>query len=211
MNITPPEIDAYLNARIDRTDPALAAMEQLAREQGFPIVGPQAGRLLRWLAEGVEARRVLELGSGFGYSAWWLAHAVGRRGYVILTEGSKERCKQARAFLDQAGLAERARIEPGDALQTIARLDGPFDLIFNDLDKPHYPVVPDLAADRLRPGGLLVSDNTLWHGAVLDDADTSPATRGIVAYNDALRDDPRFDTVWLPLGDGLAVSRRTDS
>ena len=105
-------VDAYLQQLTTAPSSVAARMERDASQRDFPIVGPQVGALLRWLARSIEARHVLELGSGFGYSALWLADAVGRRGYVILTEGSKDRAREARERLAEAGLGERARTRP---------------------------------------------------------------------------------------------------
>lgn len=207
MELHAPELERYLDGLAAPDDALHDEMAALAAELDFPHVGPQGGALLRWLAAGIDARKVLELGSGFGYSAWWLTQAVGRRGYVILTERSKEHARRAKDFLDRAGRGERARIEVGDALETLERLDGPFDLIFNDIDKQSYPRTIELVAERLRPGGLFVTDNTLWQGKVASAETPDEMTAAVQSFNRQLGDDARFDTLWLPVRDGLAVAR----
>jgi predicted O-methyltransferase YrrM len=191
-----------------REEEVRAAMEGVAAERGFPIVGPQVGRLLELLARGIGARHVLEMGSGFGYSAWWLARAVGPQGEVVLTEGSAERAAEARAHLERAGLSGRVRVEVGDALQSVARESGPFDLIFNDVDKHAYPGAFEAARPLVRPGGLFVSDNMLWQGRVLAPQDGDPATLGVLELMRRLTIDPDFLTVLVPLRDGVTVSLR---
>jgi caffeoyl-CoA O-methyltransferase len=208
MDLVHPDVDRYLAALALSPDPVLREMEALAAERDFPIVGPQVGRLLRVLAVATGARRVLELGSGFGYSAMWLARAVGPEGLVVLTEGSPEWALEAASFLDRARLTDRVRIEVGDALKIAARERGPFDLILNDIDKADYPKVAGLAARLLRRGGLLVSDNMLWNGEVLADDPPDAAARGIRKLTRALYESRRFFTALVPLRDGLTISAR---
>ena len=208
MDLVHPDIDRYLARFSARDDPVLAEMESLADERGFPIVGPQVGRLLETLALACGARRVLELGSGFGYSAYWFSRAVGERGDVVLTEGSAERGAEADAFLRRAGFEGRYRIEIGDALKIAARLGGGFDVVFNDIDKHEYPRALDAAAAALRSGGLFVSDNMLWYGRVLHD-DLDDDTRGVVELTRRLADSPDFHAVsLLPVRDGVIVAVR---
>ncbi|HXV75254.1 MAG TPA: O-methyltransferase [Candidatus Polarisedimenticolaceae bacterium] len=206
MEIVDPSVERYLHRLADSPDPILREMEALAAERRFPIVGPAVGRLLALLARMIRARRVIELGSGFGYSAHWFARAVGAEGLVVLTDRDGEHAAEAAEFLRRAGLLERTRIETGNALQVIDRVDGEFDIVFNDIDKRDYPRVLDKAAAVLRPGGLLISDNMLWRGAVLDAETADPATRGVRDLTDALYASDRFETVLLPLRDGVTVS-----
>src|SRR5881394_515971 len=115
MDIVAPEVDRYLHELANPADPVLREMELLGAERDFPLVGPQVGRLLHVLALSCGARRVLELGSGFGYSAYWFARAVGPQGQVVLTERSAERAAEAAGFLARGGFSDRIRIEVGDA------------------------------------------------------------------------------------------------
>jgi caffeoyl-CoA O-methyltransferase len=208
MPLIHPGIERYLDELSPTGDSVQLEMERLAAERGFPIVGPQVGRLLLVLARACGARRVLELGSGFGYSALWFARAVGAGGEVILTEGSPDRAEEARSFLGRAGLLDRCRIETGDALEIAARLGGGFDVVFNDVDKELYPRVLPLAAGALRPGGLFLSDNMLWRGQVLLDASPDPQTRGVVELTRALYASAEFDAALIPLRDGVTVAVR---
>lgn len=206
MDIVTPEIDRYLDRLAQIDDPVLNEMERLAAERGFPIVGPQVGRLLELLARSIGARRVLELGSGFGYSACWFARAVGADGEVLLTEGSEERTREAAGFLERAGFGDRVRIETGDALEIASKLEGPFDILFNDIDKHDYPRVPEQAARLLRPGGLFITDNMLWSGEVLDNGATEDSTRGVRGLTESLLQSDRFRSAWVPVRDGLSIS-----
>jgi predicted O-methyltransferase YrrM len=206
VDIVHPEIDRYLHDLADPSDPILREMEVLAAERSFPIVGPQVGRLLHLVAKSIGARRVIELGSGFGYSAYWFALAVGHEGRVVMTEGSPDLAAEAAEFLRRGGLADRVRIEVGDALEIAERLGGVYDIVFTDIDKEQYPQVLDLARQLLRPGGLLICDNMLWFGTVLDPEPRPESTRGVVELTRRLRNAPDFDSVCLPLRDGVMLS-----
>jgi predicted O-methyltransferase YrrM len=206
VDIVDPAIDRYLHELANPEDPVLREMEVLAAKESFPIVGPQVGRLLHLLARMIRARRVIELGSGFGYSAYWFARAVGPDGRVVLTEGSEERAAQAAEFLERGGLAERVRIVVGDALEIIEGAGSGFDIVFNDVDKEDYPRVLDKAAAALRPGGLFISDNMLWFGTVLEAEPSEASTHGIKELTRLLYASSEFETVLVPLRDGVTVS-----
>jgi predicted O-methyltransferase YrrM len=206
MDIVDPAVDRYLRDLVSPRDPILREMELLAAEREFPIVGPVVGRLLQMLCRAIRARRVIELGSGFGYSAFWLARGVGPEGKVVLAEHSAAQAAQAVEFLRRGGLYDRVQVEVGDALEVIERVGGEFDLVFNDIDKADYPRVFELAAAALRPGGLLVSDNMLWFGKVLEEQAQDPETRGIRELTRLLHESEEFDTVLLPIRDGVTVS-----
>jgi caffeoyl-CoA O-methyltransferase len=206
VNLIDAAIDRYLHELHASTDPILREMEALAAERTFPIVGPQVGTLLHLLARTCGARRVFELGSGFGYSAHWFARAVGPEGRVVCTDRSAEQAAEAEAFLRRAGLADRVRFEVGDALETLARIGGTYDIVFNDIDKERYPLVLEAAAAALRPGCLLISDNMLWSGAVLERAPAEASTRGVQELTRRLYASPAFETILLPVRDGVTVS-----
>ena len=190
-------------------DPIQAEMEALARKRDFPIVGPVVGRLLFTLAKSIGARRVFEMGSGFGYSALHFARAVGpaaEGGEVVLTDGSVENTSKARDFLGRAGLDDRCRFETGDARSIIHRHISPWDVVYIDVDKEQYPECLKIARPRVRRGGFIVADNALWFGRVADPADKDPTTEGIRAYLRAAFADPGLSTTVVPLRDGVAVS-----
>ena len=203
--ITAPEVDRYLSEVNPRTDPLILEMERSGRERGFPIIGPQVGRLCELLARSISARTVFEMGSGFGYSTWWFARAVGESGAVIHTDGSQVLSDEARKWMTRAGLEARVRFEVGDARALIATEDGPFDVIFCDIDKEGYPQALDLALPRLRKGGLLIVDNTIWSGRVAR-PDPDETTLAIQQFNNAAALNSALLTVILPLRDGVSVS-----
>ena len=206
MDLVNPDIDRYLTSLAAHGDPVLGEMEKLGSERNFPIVGPQVGRILETLARACGARRVLELGSGFGYSAYWFHRAVGPEGTVFLTEGSTERAGEADSFLTRGGFAGRFRIEVGDGLAIAEALAGPFDVVFCDIDKHDYPKALPLAQRLLRPGGLFITDNMLWDGKVLSPAPDDRTTDGVLELTRALYAAPDFVTTLVPLRDGLTVA-----
>jgi len=211
MSIVAAPIEAYLDALAGTPidEPVRVAMERLAAERGFPIVGPHVGRLLSILARTLGARRILELGSGFGYSAYWFARAVGEGGEVHCTDLSQDNRDQALEFLGQAGLAERVTFHLGDALEVArAQQSGTFDLVFNDVDKELYPRTVELAVEQLRPGGLFITDNALWKGRVAAPTEADETTKAVLEFNRLITAHPQLETVIVPLRDGLAICRK---
>ena len=203
--IVNPEIEEYIERLTPSGDRVLSDMEEHARRNEFPIVGPVVGRLLYQLALMSGARTVLELGSGFGYSAYWFAKAVGEAGSVIYTDMSHENALVAEGFFDRAGLRERVDIRTGDALQILEESPGGFDIIFNDIDKEYYPRVVEGAYEKLRMGGLFITDNVLWSGRVLTD-DGSPSTEGVREFTRLLLSNKGFFTTIIPVRDGVSIS-----
>lgn len=201
-------IEPYLE-RVARVEhPVVLEMEALAREREFPIVGPQVGRLLDVVARAARARSVLELGSGFGYSAWWFLRATAPDGFVEMTDGSEERAARARDFLSRSGYDGRFRVQVGDAFEIASRFDGPFDVLFNDVDKHDYPRVHEVAKRLLRVGGLLISDNMLWKGKVADPEPDDAWTQGVLELTRRIKSDADFVSTLLPVRDGVMVSYR---
>ncbi|HZR47609.1 MAG TPA: O-methyltransferase [Candidatus Manganitrophaceae bacterium] len=205
MEIVHPEIEGYLEHLLPAREPVVAEMEALAEKIHFPIVGPLVGRLLFQLALIHRAERVLELGSGFGYSAYWFAKGLPKTGRVICTEGSADRIGQGVEFLRRAGLGNQVTFRQGDALELVARAEGPFDIIFCDIDKASYPNALSLALPKLRPGGLFIADNVLWSGRVATASD-DPDTTGIKTFNKSIYTLPELTTTIIPLRDGVSVS-----
>ncbi len=207
--LTNPRVDAYLERFIDDGDPIRKEMEALAASRDFPIVGPLVASHLAQLARMVGARRVFELGSGFGYSALAFARAVGEQGEVHCTERSVDNARLAEAFLRRAGVSPRVTFHVEDALGALRRIGRSWDVIFNDVDKADYPVTIDLVFERLRPGGVFITDNVLWHGRVLPGGDDgSAATRAVAEFTRLLFAHPGFSTTVLPVRDGVAVALR---
>jgi predicted O-methyltransferase YrrM len=212
MDIVDPRIETYMEGRLRRFDePVLLEMETRADERGFPIVGRTVGVMLEVLARSVVARRVMELGSGFGYSAYWHARAVGPEGEVHLTDGDPENEVKAADYLKRAGLADRVRFHVGDAVEELGRLDGEFDVIFNDIDKDGYPDAWRAASERIRDGGLYVCDNVLWYGRVAaeDPDDARPHyTEAVLEHNRLVAEDERYLSTIVPTRDGVMVAIR---
>jgi predicted O-methyltransferase YrrM len=204
LDITHPKVFEYLERTLPEEHPILHEMGDYGRAQGFPIIGAQAGRMLAFLAHAIHARNVLELGSGFGYSAMWFALAVGEGGRVVMTEGSQSNQDRARDYFTRAGLLERVEFNVGDALELAARYSGPFDVIFCDINKHGYPAAVPLARDKLRKGGILIFDNMLWHGRVLSEKDAD--TQAVLETTRALLHDDTFFTTLVPLRDGQSLS-----
>src|SRR3982751_6853097 len=164
-------VDRYLTdlAGLEHGDPVLTDMEAYATEHGFPIVGRATGRFLELAARSIGARRVMELGSGYGYSAYWFARAVGDGGQVHCSDGDPENATNAESYLSRAGLWDRVTYHVGDAVEQLASLDGEFDIVYDDIDKHGYPDAWRAARDRIRVGGVYLSDNVLWSGRIFDD------------------------------------------
>jgi predicted O-methyltransferase YrrM len=200
-----PDIEDYMESLTPAGDSILKEMEEHARVSEFPIVGPLVGRLLFQLALMINAKRVLELGSGFGYSAYWFAKAVGEDGSVVYTDISDENARAAGDFFSRAGLWQRLDIRTGDAVKILEGSPGGFDIIFNDIDKEYYPLVVDPAYEKLRKGGIFITDNVLWSGRVLRQ-DDSPSTEGVREFTRLLLSHEGFFTTIMPLRDGVSVS-----
>ncbi|HVL63841.1 MAG TPA: O-methyltransferase [Actinomycetota bacterium] len=214
MDIVHPEVERYLLDLTTRDDePVLLEMETLAKEKGFPIVGRLCGRLLELLARAVGARRVFELGSGFGYSAYWFSRAVGPEGEIHLTDLDPENEKKALDFLGRAGLDGPITFHVASALDAFAETSGDFDIVYCDIDKDGYPDAWEAAKDRVRVGGMFVCDNMLWSGRVTGAAgapeDVRPGwTEAIDRTNRMIEEDDRYRQVIVPLRDGVIAALR---
>lgn len=208
MNFLEQTVADYLRRMVDRyDDPVLIEMEKLAEEKGFPIVGRTVGAALEVLARSVGAKRVIELGSGYGFSGLWFARAVGDKGEVILTDGDAENAKQAEDFLSRAGLWDRCQFIVGDAVEGLQSTQGDFDVVYCDIDKHGYPQAFAAARSRIRVGGLYLADNVLWSGRVAA-GDTDELTSAIRRHNDDIYEDKDFRPFILPIRDGVMVALR---
>ncbi len=200
-------LDEYLLGITPEREPVLKEMEALAKEKDFPIIGPLVGRFLYQLVQMTAARRILELGSGYGYSAFWFARAIGSRGQIFCTEVEEENARRARDFFKRGKIKTRIEYRIGDALKLASKLPGKFDIILNDIDKWEYPAVVPFAEKRLKKGGVLVTDNLLWSAQVLDE-NPDPNTQGILEYTKTIYASKNFFTTILPIRDGISVSVR---
>ncbi|MBX0324563.1 O-methyltransferase [Halomicroarcula sp. F13] len=199
-------------------DEVIAEMDAKADREGFPTVGPAVGGWLRMLARMTDARQVFEFGSGFGYSAYWMAPAIPADGEIVLTEVDADELAEARDFLARGGFADRAEFEHGDAIDVVERYDGPFDVVLIDNEKDRYVEAFEAVREKVPVGGVVAADNAIEAGplefedvrALLagEDVDANATSRGIATYLERVRDDPDFETGLLPLGEGVAVSVR---
>lgn len=192
-------------------DQVLAEMETRAAEHGFPIIGRAAGRFIETAARMIGARRVCELGSGYGYSAWWFARAVGEDGEIVCTDGSADNAALAEGYLRRAGVWDRVDYRVGDAIAGLQATEGLFDVVYCDVDKDGYPDCWEAARDRIRLGGIWLCDNVLWDGRVVDGSDRE----GLEGWTDAIRrmnrmvaTDPDFVTTIAPIRDGVMLAVR---
>jgi len=209
--IVPDAVERYLSGLNRNSDRVLDDIARAGVEQDLPLVDAEVGALLRLLAIAVGARRVLEIGTAIGYSGIWLAGALPSDGMLLTMEKDPQRAGVARENFARAGVADRTSVIVGDAQRMIAKVAGPFDLIFQDGDKRLYVPMLDRLVDLLRPGGLLVTDNALWDGEVVPGFVASPArdpadTRAIADYNDRVNTHARLMTATIPLRDGVAIS-----
>jgi predicted O-methyltransferase YrrM len=182
-------------------------MEARAAREKFPIIGPLVGRLCQQIALSIAARDVFEMGSGFGYSTWWFANAVGENGRVVHTDFDPARSANARAYLDRAGFRGRVLYEVGNALDVLKKYPGPFDIVFIDIDKAAYPQALEIARSRVRVGGYIICDNALWSGRIaLPASRQDAATKAVARYNKEAFGAPDLVTTIVPLRDGVALS-----
>lgn len=203
--ITDERIEQYIMGLAPESDPLLLDMEQYARERDFPIVDRLVGRLLYLLASIRQPRLVVELGSGFGYSAYWFARAM-REGRIVLTDRSADNLERARSTFSKAGFTVEAEFHEGDALG-IANNYRDIDILFIDLDKKGYPDAIRALRDRLSPGALVIADNTLWYGRVAS-GNTSPETQAVMEFNRMMFEDKEFFSTIVPLRDGVLIAVR---
>lgn len=209
------DVDTYVEELFAPADEALESALTESRRAGLPEiqVSPNEGKLLRLLAEIAGARRILEIGTLGGYSTIYLARALPESGVVVSLELDREHAEVARRNIERAGLAGRVEVRVGDARELLAAMveEGtePFDLIFIDADKGNYPEYLERAVELSRPGSLVLADNTIRGGSVLDPRDDS--ARATREFNENLARDPRLSAVILPILreriDGLAIAR----
>ena len=209
QSLLPIEVDAHLTELVtaQHLDPVLEEMERRADAHGFPIVGRAVGRFLELQARMVAARRVVELGSGYGYSAYWFARAVGADGEVVCTDTDPDNARLAENYLRRAGVWDRVRYHVGDALDGLAGVEGELDAVYCDIDKHGYPAAWEAARQRLRIGGVFLCDNVLWNGQVAR-SDQDADTRAIVAMTREVAQDPAFVSAINPVRDGVLVALR---
>jgi caffeoyl-CoA O-methyltransferase len=205
-------IEGYVEAHTTAHSPA---MQALADEARAGLASPQMlsglveGRLLEMLVHSSGAREVLEIGTYAGYSALSMAAALPPGGRVVTCEIAPAHAEFAQRHIDASPYGDRIELRVGPALDTIAELPGPFDLVFIDADKPSYAAYYEATLAKLAPRGLIVVDNTLWSGRVLEaGADADDSTRALAVFNDMVAADERVVCVMLTVRDGITLIRR---
>jgi len=203
------DVEEYLYKLLPERDPVVKEMEDYAEEHRIPIIGPAVARLLALLVQISGAKRIFEMGSAIGYSTVWLARASGAQGKVFYTDGDPENAKRAEVYFRMAGVAKRVEVQVGDALALVKKTPGKLDVIFIDVDKQQYPAALVAALPKLRRGGLLVADNTLWSGkAARPAADEDRDTQGIQEFNRVVYASKELYPVLIPLRDGVTVCQK---
>ena len=209
MESIPAEIFDYIRNLTRFDDPLLHEMEERAKRDRFPIIGPLVGPWLYFLARVVNAERVFEMGSGYGYSTWYFAKALADqgRGCVKHTVWDQDLSDEAKRWLDRAGLAVYCDFEVSESILALEASEPGHSVIFMDIDKEAYPDALPVIESKLRPGGLLLADNTLWSGRLLDESDQGEDTNGVRRLNEYLSSNSRWDYLICPMRDGLGVAR----
>ena len=205
------QLEQYLEDLVPARPPEMQVMEAYAREKHFPIIGPASGYLCYLTAKLIGARQIFELGSGYGYSTAWFARAVKENGggvvhHVVWNESLSQK---ARGHLAALGYADIVQYRVSEAVQALRETPGPFDLIFNDIDKHGYAAALPVIDEKLRPGGVLIVDNVLWSGRIFDANDHSADTEGIREMTRLLTGDPAWTVSIIPIRDGVLIARKT--
>lgn len=201
-------IQDYLTSLVPPRPEEMVKMELLAEENDFPIIGPVSGYLCYQVARMTNARQVFELGSGYGYSTAWFAQAVRENGGGVIhhTVWDDSLSRQAQEHLERLGYSDLVRYHNAEAIATLRATPGPFDLIFNDIDKEAYPESLPVIKEKLRPGGVLIIDNMLWHARIFDPHNRQASTEAVRRFTRDITTDPDWVVSLLPLRDGVIVA-----
>ncbi len=198
------------------SSPPSKVLQDLFRKTNLRTVYPRMlsghiqGKFLEMISLLMRPERILEIGTFTAYGTISLARGLKKSGKLITLENNEEVQEMALAFIREAGYADRVELIIGDALETIPKLQGPFDLVFIDADKLHYPHYYTLVKDKIRPGSLILVDNVLWGGKVVDKRDDDPETQAIREFTQMVRDDKEVEQLILPVRDGLMMIRKNE-
>ncbi len=203
MFITNPEIEEYLKSLIQEEDPVLKEMEELGHKLNFPIVDKLVGRFFYILTKLKNPKLIVELGSGFGYSGYWFAKAL-TDGKVVLTDYKEENINLAKKFFENGNLSEKAIFRTGDAIEIVSEYKN-IDILFLDLEKRRYKEAVEKLIPNLNPNALIIADNVLWHGKVVQ-KNPDKQTEAIKEFNEFMFNLPDFFTTIIPLRDGVLIS-----
>ena len=198
----------YLTSLVPPREPEMQEMEEYATQNNFPIIGPACGYYCYQLARVIQAKSVFELGSGYGYSTAWFAKAVKENGGGVVhhTVWNDDLSKMAIDHLSKMGYRSMVEFHNAEAVETLRQTDGPFDIIFNDIDKEGYPDSLPVIKEKLRSGGILIIDNILWSGRVYDAENEENSTKAIRRFTHALTTDPDWIVSLTPIRDGMIVA-----
>ena len=206
------ELEKYILTHIEPEDEVL---RELDRETHLKVLGARMisghlqGAVLTMLSKMIQPENILEIGTFTGYSAICLARGLKPGGKLITIEVDDELESIAARFFIKAGLENSIEQRIGSALEIIPQLSGPFDLVFIDAHKPEYSAYYDAIFEKVKPGGYLITDNTLWNGKVLEEpAPDDLQTKGVLAFNSLVKNDTRVEKVILPLRDGMTIIRK---
>ena len=210
-DITNPALEQYATEHSSPEPPLLVELAQATREFSMAfgmMVGRLEGRFLKMLVAAVGAERVLEIGTFTGYSALSMAEALPPTGRLITLELNESHADMARSFISRSAYADRIEVRVGPALQTLRTLQGPFDFVFIDADKPSYLAYYEAVLPLLSPRGLIAVDNVLQSGRVIDRAENNENTVSMRRFNDHVASDNRVECVMVPIRDGVTLIRR---
>ena len=198
----------YLTSLVPPREPELQKMEEIAEKEDFPILGPVCGYYCYQLARMINARSVFELGSGYGYSTAWFAKAVQENGGGVVhhTVWDGDLSKRAQGHLSALGFGELIQYHNAEAVATLRQTQGPFDIIFNDIDKEGYPDSLPVIKERLKHGGLLIIDNMLWSGRVYDSNNEDKNTEAIRRFTRDITSDLDWIVTLFPARDGMIIA-----
>ena len=202
------KVQDYLTSLVPPRDPELQKMEEYAEKNNFPIIGPACGYYCYQLARTLNARSIFELGSGYGYSTAWFAKAVMENGGGVVhhTVWDEELSKRAAGHLSALGRRDVVEYHIAEAVETLRQTDGPFDIIFNDIDKDAYPSSLPIIKEKLRSGGVLIIDNMLWSGRVFDSKNHDKNTDAIRLFTRDITTDHDWIVSLTPMRDGMIVA-----
>lgn len=212
MHFLPENLDKYV---VDHSEQEPKLLQQLTREtyqkvlQPIMLSGPYQGRVLSMISKLIRPKSILELGTFTGYATLCLAEGLDKDGELHTIDINEELVDFQRKYFDKSNFGSQIIQHTGSALDILPQLNQTFDLIFIDADKPNYSNYFHLIIDKLNPGGIILSDNVLWHGKVVEPLDEKDkSTKAVLDYNILLKNDERIETVLLPIRDGLTISRK---
>jgi caffeoyl-CoA O-methyltransferase len=201
-------IQDYLTTLVPPRPEEMLKMEAYAEKHDFPIIGPVTGYVCYQVARMTNAKSIFELGSGFGYSTAWFAKAIRENGNGIIhhTVWDDEMSRMAQEHIAHLGYSDLVHFHNAEAIQTLKETPGTFDLIFNDIDKDGYPESLPVIEEKLRPGGVLIIDNMLWHARIFDPQDMRATTEGVRQFTREITSNPDWIVSLLPVRDGVIVA-----